>query len=77
MAMNYNAYILGIKNYYKIATHVSTDFSEIAYRLSRTLYNRLKSIGKYGIPIKPTETYKRFNKNNFKTFEIESIHLFP
>lgn len=77
MAMNYNAYVLGIKNYYKIATHVNTDFSEIAYRLSRTLYNRLKSIGKYGIPIKPSETYKRFNKNNFKTFEIEGIHLFP
>lgn len=77
MAMNYNAYVLGIKNYYKIATHVNTDFSEIAYRLSRTLYNRLKSIGKYGIPIKPSETYKRFNKNNYKTFEIEGIHLFP
>lgn len=26
--------------------------------------------------IKPSETSKRFNKNNFKTFEIKSIHLF-
>ncbi|MGE7091832.1 group II intron reverse transcriptase/maturase [Lysinibacillus sp. NPDC048646] len=76
-AMNYNVYILGIKNYYKIATHVNIDFSKIAYRLSRTLYNRLKSIGKYGIPIKPSETYKRFNKNNFRTFEIGGTHLFP
>lgn len=75
-AMNYNVYILGIKNYYKIATHVNIDFSKIAYRLSRTLYNRLKSIGKYGIPIQPSETYKRFNKNNFKTFEIGGTHLF-
>jgi RNA-directed DNA polymerase len=46
-AMDYNAYILGIKNYYKIATHVNIDFTQIAYRLSRTLHNRLKSIGKY------------------------------
>lgn len=76
-AMDYNAYVLGIQNYYRTATHVNTDFAEIAYRLSRTLYNRLKSIGKYGLPIKASETYKRFYKNRFKTFEIEGIHLFP
>jgi group II intron reverse transcriptase/maturase len=74
---HYNAFVLGIQNYYKIATHVSVDFAQIAYRLSRTLYNRLKSIGKYGIPIKPTETYKKFYKNNYKTFEIMGTHLFP
>ena len=76
-ATSYNVYILGIKNYYKFATHVNIDFTKIAYRLSRTLYNRIKSIGKYGIPIQPSETYKRFNKGNFKTFEIAGIHIFP
>jgi len=76
-ATSYNVYILGIKNYYKFATHVNIDFTKIAYRLSRTLYNRIKSIGKYGIPIRPSETFKRFNKGNFKTFEIAGIHLFP
>jgi RNA-directed DNA polymerase len=75
--IRYNAYILGVKNYYKIATHVNIDFTKIAYRLSRTLYNRLKSIGKYGIPIKPSETYKRLHKNNFKTFQIAGMYLFP
>ncbi|WP_078414826.1 group II intron reverse transcriptase/maturase [Priestia abyssalis] len=74
---HYNAFILGVKNYYRIATHVNIDFTDIAYRLSKTLHNRLKSIGKYGIPIKPSETYKRLHKNNFKTFEISGIHLFP
>jgi RNA-directed DNA polymerase len=76
-AMDYNTYILGIKNYYKIATHVNIDFTQIAYRLSRALHNRLKSIGKYGIPVAPSVTYKRLHKNNFKTYAIAGIHLFP
>lgn len=74
---HYNSYVMGIKNYYKSATHVSIDFAKIAYRLFRTLYNRLKSIGKYGVPRKPSETYKLFNKNNYKTFEVLGVHLHP
>ena len=46
----YNSYIMGIKNYYIIATHINIDFNTIAYQTSRTLYNRLNPIGKYGIP---------------------------
>ena len=46
----YNSYIMGIKDYYKIATHINIDFNTIAYQISRTLYNRLNPIGKYGIP---------------------------
>ena len=76
-ALKYNTFVLGVKNYYKVATHVNINFTDLAYRLSRTLHNRLKSIGKYGLPIKPSETYKRFHKNKFKTYEIEGIHLFP
>ncbi|WP_445506480.1 group II intron reverse transcriptase/maturase [Niallia sp. 03190] len=73
----YNSYILGIKNYYKIATHINFDFAKIEHRLFRTLHNRLKSIGKYGIPIKPSATYKRLHKNKYRTFEIAGIHLYP
>jgi len=47
---NYNSYVMGIKNYYKTASHVNIDFSKIAYQTSQTLYNRLKPIGKYGVP---------------------------
>jgi RNA-directed DNA polymerase len=75
--MDYNAYILGIKNYFKVATHINIDFGKIAYRLIKTLYNRLKSIGKYGKPIKPSETYKRLHKNNFRTYKITGLYLFP
>jgi RNA-directed DNA polymerase len=75
--MDYNAYILGIKNYFKVATHINIDFGKITYRLIKTLYNRLKSIGKYGKPIKPSVTYKRLHKNNFKTYKIAGLYLFP
>ncbi|MBQ6445997.1 MAG: group II intron reverse transcriptase/maturase [Bacillus sp. (in: Bacteria)] len=75
--MDYNAYILGIKNYFKVATHINIDFGKIAYRLLKTMYNRLKPIGKYGKPIKPSETYKRLHKNNFRTYKIAGVYLFP
>ncbi|MFX3625094.1 MAG: group II intron reverse transcriptase/maturase [Ectobacillus sp.] len=39
-----NATILGMHNYYKQATEVSKDFSEIAYSVKRTLYNKLKKV---------------------------------
>lgn len=73
----YNSFVIGIKNYFQGATNVSGDFTEIAYQISRTLYNRLKSVGKYGIPRNPSETYKRYNKSRYKTFEIGGIHLHP
>ncbi|MDR7076792.1 group II intron reverse transcriptase/maturase [Neobacillus niacini] len=75
--LNYNAYILGIKNYFMVATHINKDFGKIAYHLMKTMYNRLKPIGKYGRPIKPSETYKRLHKNNFKTYKIAGLYLFP
>jgi RNA-directed DNA polymerase len=76
-AMDYNVFIMGIHNYYRIATRVNIDCVNIAYRLSRTLYNRLKSIGKYGIPERPTDTFKSLYKNKFKTYEIQGVHLSP
>ncbi|SEG86900.1 hypothetical protein SAMN04487919_14919 [Bacillus sp. ok061] len=74
---DYNSYVLGIKNYYKIATHVNIDFAEIAFRLSKTLFNRLKSIGKYEIPINANRLYKRLHRNNYRTFEIAGNHVYP
>ena len=40
--LNYNAYVLGIHNYYKIATHVNVDFRKIVFAVYRTMINRLK-----------------------------------
>lgn len=75
----YNSFVIGIKNYYKIATHISNDFAEIAYRLSKFLFNSMRSIGKYGIPTNPDDTYMKLNNNpnNFRTYKVAGKYLFP
>lgn len=75
-AGRYNSMILGIHNYYKVATHVSLDFNEISYIVNRTLYNRTKSIkSKNGTK---SEYYKKFYGDyNYKTVYIHEIALFP
>lgn len=77
LIMNYNSYILGIRNYYEIASHVNVDFAEIHYQTLKTLYNRLKSIANYGTPRSPPPLYEKMFKNNFRTFTIKGISLFP
>ena len=37
----YNAYVSGVHNYYRYATHVSKDMRQIAYGIARTMKNRL------------------------------------
>lgn len=39
--MDYNSYVLGIHNYYRIVTHVSRDFAEIGFSVKRTMKCRL------------------------------------
>ncbi len=73
----YNTYILGIQNYYRIATHVTTDFRELAYRLNKTIFNRLKTTGKWGVPRNQNITYKKYFKNNYRTFEIQKVNFYP
>lgn len=73
----YNIYVIGIKNYYKYASHININFAEIAYQISKTLFNRLKSIGKYEVPINPNRTYREFNKNNLRTFKVAGLYLHP
>lgn len=73
----YNSTILGLHNYYRIATRVSEDFKEIAYICNRVLYNRLvgrvtSENGQY------TQSYKRLYGNyNYKTYYVQGIALFP
>ena len=39
---NYNAFVMGVHNYYCIATNASQDFAEIAFPIIRSLKTRLK-----------------------------------
>lgn len=42
LVQKYNSYLIGIHNYYCIATHVNLDIHEIAFDVKKSLYNRLK-----------------------------------
>ena len=73
----YNSYVMGIHQYYSIATRVSSDFSAIAYSLRHLRYNRLNKIAKYGKPRSPPISYKKYYKNNYRTFQIGETYLYP
>ena len=72
----YNQYILGIRNYYINATHINNDFSKIAHRLRRTLRNRLKN-HVFEVPIEPSSLYSKLFKNNYKTYRVFGVYLYP
>ncbi|WP_408010022.1 group II intron reverse transcriptase/maturase [Pseudalkalibacillus sp. A8] len=76
-ALRFNSFVLGIHNYFNRATHVNPEFSHLAYELKAFLYNRIRSVGKYGHPINPTSTYKKFYSTGSKTFKIATVYLFP
>ena len=42
LIQKYNSYVIGIHNYYSIATHVNLDIHKIAFDVKKSLYNRLK-----------------------------------
>ncbi|MFT9600284.1 group II intron reverse transcriptase/maturase [Mesobacillus sp.] len=73
----YNSWVLGIHNYSKGATHVNKDFQRIAFSLLKTLYNRLRQCGIYERPKNAPPTYKKFYKNNYKTYKVSGIYLYP
>lgn len=72
----YNSSILGTHNYYRIATRVSNDFHEIAFKVSKSLYNRLKTIkNKDGNKSKAYMKY--YGKYKYKATYVNNIALFP
>lgn len=42
LIQKYNSYLIGVHNYYSIATHVNIDFQKIVFDVKKSLYNRLK-----------------------------------
>ncbi|MGM0379170.1 MAG: group II intron reverse transcriptase/maturase [Bacillota bacterium] len=71
-----NSMILGLHNYYRVATRVNLDFNLIAFLVNKTLENRLKSIlNKQG---KTSKTFdKLYGKYNYKAYSVCKIRLFP
>lgn len=72
-----NSMILGVHNYYSIATHVSADFSEIEndlYKFIRYKWRRVATARG-----QPSNTYKKFYGAymNRKKFFVHGIGLYP
>ncbi|WPS85583.1 reverse transcriptase domain-containing protein (plasmid) [Brevibacillus halotolerans] len=71
-----NATILGMQNYYKVATNVNIDFSSIEFSISKALYNRFRKLfTKDGLISKAYSTYyKGYGRG--PTF-VRGIAMFP
>ena len=72
----YNAIVLGVHNYYRIATNAHSNFNKIAYILGKSIHNRTKNIrSKIG---KKTKAYcKLYGEYKSKATFISGIALFP
>lgn len=71
----YNSIVMGVQNYYQIATMVNIDLNQVAYKLSEKLKIKTKSIkSKTGFTSK---VYEERYKANFKKIFIAGIALFP
>ncbi len=70
--IKFNSTVLGIHNYYKVATHVTMDFAKISFIITKTLYN------KFGTPTRiKDERYKmKFKRCKSKVWNINDITLF-
>ena len=70
--MKYNSQVLGIQNYYKIATHINIDLARIGFEINKCMFN-LFGKGNY----KPDERWKRIYKGySYKTWTVRGITLF-
>ncbi|MES5896750.1 group II intron reverse transcriptase/maturase [Bacillus cereus group sp. RP43] len=74
----FNSIVLGVHQFYKYATHVVKDFSDIEYRLLRTMRRRLTKVSKYEYPrVEAKSAYKKFYGTSRKTYKISGSYLFP
>ncbi len=72
----YNQMVMGIQNYYQIATEVSRDLARIQWAVSKILYNRLKTnkgsrLIKTGRELTPFEA-KRYGKSQMLRYVAET-----
>lgn len=81
ISVKYNQLVMGVKNYYRYATHVYLDLDRIGMSISKMLKIRLKSRGSYESYDIQEKNYKEQNvglKNQTKIFRIgnhTSLHV--
>ena len=74
--MAYNSAVMGMQNYYQVATNVNMDFTRLAFHLTKTLHNRLENCksDKGAISL----TYKKFyGEYKGKVTFVCGIALYP
>lgn len=73
---HFNATVLGVHGYYKIVSHISKDFAQIAFHVNKSLYCRTKCIrSKTG---KKSKAYEKFyGKSKVKPLYIQGVALYP
>ncbi len=72
----YNAYVLGVHNYYRIASHISLDAQKLAFQFDRIMKCRLKNhLKRKGNPLPPhiAKTYGKSRQIRF----VEGYPLIP
>lgn len=74
--IKYNSVVMGIQNYYCVATSISKDLSEIELKCLRTLHNRLsrKLTDFSKLSKAQSEKYKGYNR---KFYSISNVVLSP
>lgn len=73
---HYNATILSLHGYYKIASHISKDFAKIAFQVYKSLYCRTKCIrSKTGIKSKAYQKF--YGKCKMNPLYIQKVALYP
>lgn len=74
----YNTVVMGIHNYYEVATHISKDLGKLSQHFTKILYNRLRRDWKPAQKSDLSETlYKRYGRYNPKWYKAHDMIIIP
>ena len=76
----YNTVVMGIHNYYEVATHVNRDLAHMSQHLTKSLYNRLRRdwrpASKADLSITLLKRYGRYNPKWYKAHDMIIIPIY-
>lgn len=73
-----NSMIRGMHNYYRMATRVGKDFTDIAYEVNQVIYNRLRNYGisQEGHIPEESSDYKKYGESKCTRY-IDNLYILP
>ncbi|MFF2879527.1 group II intron reverse transcriptase/maturase, partial [Gottfriedia sp. NPDC057991] len=75
---NFNTVVMGIQNYYSVASQITINLNKLNYHLRKTLYNQLKNIRTEASFHDMTKTLqKRYKGYGSKLFKIQQMVFVP